>query len=38
LLEDDELKAVAAYCYYLSKAPIPESLRGSGGFGSAAPR
>jgi len=27
LLEDDELKAVAAYCYFLSKAPIPESLR-----------
>ncbi|WP_076343229.1 c-type cytochrome [Paludisphaera borealis] len=38
LLEDDELKAVAAYCYYLSKAPIPESLRGSGGFGPVAPR
>jgi cytochrome c oxidase cbb3-type subunit 3 len=27
LLEDDELKAVAAYCYFLSKAPVPESLR-----------
>lgn len=27
LLEDDELKAVAAYCYFLSKAPVPASLR-----------
>ena len=27
LLEDDELRAVAAYCYHLAGAPIPESLR-----------
>jgi cytochrome c oxidase cbb3-type subunit 3 len=27
ILEDDELRAVAAYCYYLAGAPIPESLR-----------
>lgn len=38
LLEDDELKAVAAYCFHLSKAPVPEALRELGGLGSAAPR
>ncbi len=33
LLEDDELKAVAAYCYFLSKAPVPDALRTAGGPG-----
>lgn len=32
LLEDDELRTVAAYCYYLAKAPVPESLRKPGGL------
>jgi mono/diheme cytochrome c family protein len=38
LLEDDELRAVAAYCFYLSKAPVPEVLRTPDGLAPAAPR
>lgn len=27
LLEDSQIKAVAAYCYYLSRLPVPEVFR-----------
>ncbi|AMV39080.1 c-type cytochrome [Planctomyces sp. SH-PL62] len=38
LLDDDQIRCVAAYCYFLSALPVPESLREADPGPAAGPR